>query len=337
MFPTSWHQTHLGTAARFERRSELCALAAARIRGGDPMWWTSVAGPGACCGRTNVCVRPVATCDAKSTGSQSGKCQLEWVLVSVVSADGYTFMSADNMFSQHSTRADQSHDWQAGQALSPAGSVVVRGRCPSGSGGVVRDAPRPCSSNGMIPSLGLVINLHSLPGAVRVVLAVTAVLDKLCYPPPLSRFRGAVQASGHRTPRTRLDEMVQNRVEVQKRVEKPGLRQPIAGYMGHVPGAFPSSPCASGFMPLLFPMECLPVLHAQIYHKGMVALGLHGANWRDLCKQDPKLNPGPRTLKSDDMSRPQTGALQISKRGHASSVQEDPKKVSSVFFLMYVS
>jgi len=68
--------------------------------------------------------------------------------------------------------------------------------------------------------------------------------------------------------------MVQNRVEEQKRVEKPGLRQPIAGYMGHVPG--------------------------------MVALGLHGANWRDLCKQDPKLNPGPRTLKSDDISRPQT-------------------------------
>ena len=93
-------------------------------------------------------------------------------------------------------------------------------------------------------------------------------------------------------------------------------------------------------MLLLFPMECLHVLHcihAQICHKGMVALGLHGANWRDLCKQDPKLNPGPRTLKSDDISRPQTGALQISKRGHASSVQEDPKKVSSVFFLMYVS
>ena len=117
--------------------------------------------------------------------------------------------------------------------------------------------------------------------------------------------------------------MVQNRVEEQKRVEKPGLRQPIAGYMGHVPGAFPLSPRASGFMLLLFPMECLFVLHcmhAQICHKGMVALGLHGANWRDLCKQDPKLNPGPRTLKSDDISRPQTGALQISKRGHASSI-----------------
>ena len=131
------------------------------------------------------------------------------------------------------------------------------------------------------------------------------------------------EASGHKTPLPRLAEMVQNRVEEQKRVEKPGLRQPIAGYMGHVPGAFPLSPRASGFMLLLFPMEYLHVLHcihAQICHKGMVALGLHGANWRDLCKQDPKLNPGLRTLKSDDISRPQTGALQISKRGHASSM-----------------
>jgi len=47
------------------------------------------------------------------------------------------------------------------------------------------------------------------------------------------------------------------------RSEKPGLRTPMTGYMGHVPG--------------------------------MVALNLHGGVWRDLILQDPLLNkPGTR-------------------------------------------
>eukprot|EP00277_Geminigera_cryophila_P039073 CAMPEP_0173104034 /NCGR_PEP_ID=MMETSP1102-20130122/38881_1 /TAXON_ID=49646 /ORGANISM="Geminigera sp., Strain Caron Lab Isolate" /LENGTH=230 /DNA_ID=CAMNT_0013999235 /DNA_START=149 /DNA_END=841 /DNA_ORIENTATION=+ len=49
------------------------------------------------------------------------------------------------------------------------------------------------------------------------------------------------------------------------RSEKPGLRTPMTGYMGHVPG--------------------------------MVALNLHGGVWRDLILQDPLLNkPGLRPM-----------------------------------------
>ena len=120
----------------------------------------------------------------------------------VVSADGFASMSAYNLFSQHSTRTNRSHDWQAGPVLGPAGSVrdVVRGRCPSGSGGVLRDAPlqprlkQPCSFNGRTLSHQIALT------AGAVVLAVTplrgSLLDQLCHPPTLSRFRGAVGGIG---------------------------------------------------------------------------------------------------------------------------------------------
>merc|ERR1712216_824049 len=66
------------------------------------------------------------------------------------------------------------------------------------------------------------------------------------------------------------------------RIEKPGLRAPMAGYMGHVPG--------------------------------MIALNMHGGVWRDLVSQEPQLHRTAAATVAERRLRPMSARVEYTSR-----------------------